>query len=243
MVETRKVNEQELYTKWKETQSTQSFQKLYTSMKPLLYEAAKKASYGSNIPDSAHKVWAAQNFCDALRTFKPTAGASLQTHVYNTVHQKAKRLNYMYQNLGHIPEPRAMQVGLYQTELENLKTTLGREPSSAELADRLGWGLKDVAHIQKEIHKDLALEGGVEEQAIFESSLDEDILEDTYYELSPEEKLIYEYVFGKHGKPRMVKANNKIDFDGIGRLSGYSGSKARTVWGRVKVKVQKALKR
>jgi DNA-directed RNA polymerase specialized sigma subunit len=243
VVETRKVNEQELYTKWKETQSTQSFQKLYTSMKPLLYEAAKKASYGSNIPDSAHKVWAAQNFCDALRTFKPTAGASLQTHVYNTVHQKAKRLNYMYQNLGHIPEPRAMQVGLYQTELENLKTTLGREPSSAELADRLGWGLKDVAHIQKEIHKDLALEGGVEEQAIFESSLDEDILEDTYYELSPEEKLIYEYVFGKHGKPRMVKANNKIDFDGIGRLSGYSGSKARTVWGRVKVKVQKALKR
>lgn len=239
----RKQREMDLYKKWQQDSSKESFQNLYLSMKPLLHDAAKKASYGSNVPESAHQIWAAQNFYDALRTYKPTAGTALQTHVYNTVHQKAKRLNYLHQNLGHIPEPRAMQVGLYQTVLENTRADLGREPSSAELADKLGWGLKDVGRIQKEIQKDLALDMGTEEQGVFESSIDEEILEYIYYELSSEEQLIYDFVFGKHGKLRMVKPNNKVDFDRIAMFAGFSPSKARTLWTRVRMKVEKAIKR
>lgn len=243
MADPKKADELALYHKWKETQSVPAFQQLYTSMKPLLFDAAKKASFGSNLPESAHQIWAAQNFHDALRTYSPTAGAALQTHVYNSVHQKAKRLNYMYQNLGHVPEPRATQIGLYQTEYENLRATLGREPSQPELADRLGWDLKDVATIQKEIHKDLAIEGATEEQAIFESSVDEEVLDYLYYELSPEEQLVYDHIFGKHGKPRMIKANNKIDFDGISKRVGFSASKARAIFVRIRTKLQKALKK
>lgn len=238
-----KKEEMNLYAQWQKNQSTPAFQKLYTSMKPLLHDAARKSAMGSNVPESAHRIWAAQSFHDALRTYKPTAGASLQTHVYNSVHQKAKRLNYMFQNLGHIPEPRAMRVGLYQNELENMKVDLGREPSSAELADRLGWGLKDVTAIQKEVRKDLSLEGGVEETAFFASTEDEEILDYFYYELNPEEQLVFEYIFGRHGKPHMVKANNKIDFDGIGQRVGFSGSKVRAIFNRMRPKLKKALKR
>lgn len=243
MANERKTEEHALYQDWMKNQSTPAFQKLYTSMKPLLFEAARKASYGSNIPESAHQIWAAQNFYDALRTYKPTAGTALQTHVYNAVHQKAKRLNYLYQNMGHIPEPRAMQIGLYQNIYENMKATLGREPSQAEVADKLGWGLKDVTKIQKEITKDLALDLGAEEHGVFESSIDEEILDYVYYELNPEEQLMYDYVFGKHGKPRMVKPNNKVDFDRIAQRAGFSSSKARALWTKVRLKVQKALHR
>jgi DNA-directed RNA polymerase specialized sigma subunit len=239
----RKTDELALYHDWKGTQSTKSFQKLYTSMKPLIYDAARKASYGSNIPESAHQIWAAQNFYDALRTYKPSAGTALQTHVYNAVHQKAKRLNYLYQNLGHIPEPRAMQIGLYQNIHENLRATLGREPSSAEIADKLSWGLKDVVNIQKELQKEMAMDLGAEEHGVFESSIDEEVLEYVYYELNGEEQLMYDYVFGKHGKPRMVKANKKVDFEGIARKAGFSASKARGIWTKVRLKVEKALHR
>lgn len=243
MVETRKADEHKLYQEWSANQSPKAFQQLYTSMKPLLYKAAEKASYGSNIPESAHRIWAAQIFFDALRTYKPSAGTALQTHVYNAVHQKAKRLNYLYQNLGHIPEPRLAQVGLYQNIYENMKSSLGREPSQAEVADKLGWGLKDVTKIQKELTKDLAMDLGTEEQGVFESSIDEEILDYVYYELNSEEQLMYDYVFGKHGKPKMIKANNKIDFDKIAQRSGFSSSKARALWTRVRLKVQKALHR
>lgn len=243
MANESKSEELKLFHEWKQTQSSKAFQKLYSSMKPLIYDAAKKAAYGSNIPESAHQIWAAQNFYDALRTYKPTMGTALNTHVYNAVHQKAKRLNYLYQNIGHIPEPRAMQIGLYQNIHENLRANLGREPSAAEIADKLHWGLKDVANIQKELQKEMAMDLGAEEQGVFESSVDEEILEYIYYELNPEEQLVYSYVFGKYGKPRMVKPNNKVDFDGIARRVGFSASKVRGIWTKARMKVEKALHR
>ena len=239
----KKIDELKAFNHWKQTGSQVAFQQLYTSMKPLITEAAKKASYGSNIPQSAHQIWAAQSFYDALRTYKPAAGTAIQSHVYNSVQQKSKRLNYLYQNLGHIPEPRAMQIGLYQNIHENLKASLGRDPSTEEIADKLSWGTKDVAKIQKEIQKDYALDASTEEDSFSASSLDDEILEFVYYELSSEEQLIYDYVFGKNGRPRMVKVNNKVDFEGIGRKVGFSASKVRVLWTRVRLKVERALHR
>lgn len=243
MADEQKSQELDIFNKWKQTQDKRHFQALYNSMKPLIYSAAQKASYGSNIPESAHRIQAAQNFLDALRTFKPGMGASLQTHVYGSVHQKAKRLNYQYGNLGHIPEPRAKDVGLFQTEHANLRDSLGREPTTQELASQLGWREKEVTNIQREVHKDLALAEGVEEQATVEGSLDEEKLEMLYYSgLTPDEQLIMDYVFGKHGKPKMLKANNKVDFDSIGRAAGFSGSKARALMVSIKGKAAKAFK-
>ena len=239
----RKQQELKMFQEWNTQKTPEAFQNLYSSMKPLLHKAAQKASYGSNIPESAHQMWAAQSFHDALRTYKPTAGTALQTHVYNAVHQKAKRLNYLHQNLGHIPEPRAMQIGLYQNVMENMRADKGREPSGAELADKLGWGLKDVTRIKKEIQKDLALDLGTEEHGVFESSIDEEVLDYVYYELGAEEQLVYDMVFGRHGKPRMVKPNKKVDFDKIARTAGFSSSKARALWTKVRLKVEKALQR
>jgi DNA-directed RNA polymerase specialized sigma subunit len=243
VAETKKVNEIDIFNKWKTTQHPTYFQQLYTSMKNMLHSAAKKASYGSNLPESAHKAWAAQNFYDALRTYKPDSGASLQTHVFGAVHQKAKRLNYMYQNLAYIPEPRAMQVGLYQTEHSNLIDELGREPTPSELAGRLDWETKDVMHIQKEIQKDLAMAAGTEEKAFYEGSADEEVLEHLYPELNMEEQTMFDYIYGKHGKLRLVKANNKIDFDGIAKRMGVSSSKTRSILTGIRGKLKKRLER
>ena len=190
--ETQKEKELALLHSWRKTEQPQYFQELYHSMKPLLYDAARKASFGSNVPESAHRIYAAQNFLDALRTFKP-GKASLQTHVYGAVHQKAKRLNYMYQNVGQMPEPRAMQVGLYQNEHSNLRGELGRDPTHSEIAGRLGWTVKDVMHIQNEVRKDLAIGEGTDEMAFSEGSVDVETLNHLYFDLSPEEQPVYDY--------------------------------------------------
>ena len=239
-----KEQELSLYNQWKTSQSTEAFQSLYNQMKPLLYDAARKASYGSNIPESAHRAWAAQNFYASLNTFKPESGASLQTHVYGAVHQKAKRLNYLYQNLGHISEPRAMQVGTYKRQLENLQNDLGRMPSSAELADSLGWGLKDVERIQKELHRDLSLDSGDgPEFGVHQTREDEEMLEYVYYELNPQQQVVYDYALGKHGRPKMNKPNGKIDFGRIAGTVGFSESKVRMLFNQIKDKASKAFKR
>ena len=243
MADERKKSEMDLYHEWKTTGSKDAFQGLYTSMKPLLFDAARKAAYGSNIPQSAHQIWAAQNMLDALRTYKPEAGASLQTHIYTAVNQKGKRLNYLYANLGKMSEPRATRIGLFQNEQENLRSELGRIPSSAELADRLGWSIKTVELTQKEVHKNLSISDGVETHPFMESSVDRAILDDLYFSLPVEEQVVYDYIYGQHGKPKLVKANGKIDFDGIAQRSGYSSSKARSLYTRIRDRAEKAFKR
>jgi DNA-directed RNA polymerase specialized sigma subunit len=235
----RKVDEMTLFNQWKQTGDKIYFQGLYNSMRPLIEGAAKKASYRSNLPQSAHRIYAAQNMLDALRTYDPSKGVALQSHVYGAVHQKAKRLNYLYQNLGQMPEPRATMVGRYQTELDNLKEDLGREPSSIEVSERMGIGLKDVERLHKEVHKDLST-SGLEEEIITESPREEEILSHLYYDLNTDQQIVYDYVFGKHGKARLGKASGKIDFEGIAMRTGFSQSKVRAVFGQVRTKFEQA---
>jgi hypothetical protein len=234
----KKPEELKLFEQWKHTGEKKYFHQLYYSLKPLLDSAANKASYGSNIPKASHEIWAAQNMLTALGTYDPKKGVTLQTHVYGAVHQKAKRLNYMYANMGQMPEPRAIQVGNYQSAVANLTEEFGREPSAAELADHMSIGIKDIERLRGEVQKDLSLQG-LEDQTFFETPREQEILHLLYFDLTAEEQVIYDYMFGKHGKPRLVKANQKIDFDDIGRRSGFSSSKARAVFNRIKQKFEK----
>lgn len=235
----RKRKEVSLFNKYRRTGSKKAFQDLYSSMKPLLIKATRKAAFNSNIPESAHMAYAAQNFMDALRTYNPQKG-TLHTHVYGAVELKANRLNYLHQNLGHMPEPRAMRVGLYQNEKQFLTDTLGREPSTAELADRLRWSVKDVANIEKEVHKDLALEEGTEQHAMYQSDKTEELLDFVYYDISNEQKLVYDYIFGTHGKPKLTKSGGKrVDFDRIARQMGVSTSKVRSLHSKIRSKLER----
>lgn len=242
-MDNRKQDELNIFNKYKRTGNKKYFQQLYDNMKGLIYDASKKAAQGSNLPESAHRAYAAQAFHDSLRTFNPKAGAALQTHVYGSVHQKVKRLNYTYQNLGSMPEPRAQKVGLFQTEKENLKGELGRDPSAAELADRLSMPLAEIVNLQKEITKDLSLSDGLDETAFTEGTLEGEVLHNLYFDLTNEEKTVYEYLTGKYGKPKMIKKRSgRADFGGIAMRMGVSESKVRTIHKKIKKKFEKAVR-
>lgn len=242
-MDNKKIDEVNLFNLWKKDQTNKEhFQGLYNSMKPLIHDAAKKAAFGSNLPESAHRAYAAQAFMDSLKTYNPSSGAQLQTHVYGSVHNKVKRLNYEYQNLGKMPEPRAVMVGQFLNEFGNLRANLGRDPSSAELSDHIGIPLKQVTNLQKELRKDLAMDMGTDEVSFMEGSKEEEFLNYLYYELTSEEKVVYEYITGHFGKPRMVKGNNKIDYAGIATKMGVSESKIRLLHNQIRKKYTKALK-
>lgn len=241
-MDNKKTDELSMFNRWKVSQSKEHFQDIYNSMRPLIHDAAKKAAYGSNLPESAHRIYAAQAFMDALKTFNPASGAALGTHIYGSVQNKVKRLNYEYQNLGKMSEQRSVVVGRFQNEFESLKANLGREPSSAELADHMMLPMKQVVMMQKELRKDLAMEAGTEEVAHAEGSKEEEFLSYIYYELNPEEKVVYEYITGHFGKPKLAKKSNKIDYASIAQRMGVSESKVRILHNSIRAKYNKALK-
>lgn len=239
MATERKSHEQDLFDKWKHTNKTKYFQELYTSMKPLISKAIRNASFNSNIPQSAHQAYAAQNFYNALKTFDPKHGV-LQTHVYGSVGKKAHRLNALYQNLGHAPEPRAQMAGRYLDAKEYLKNQLDREPSAAELADHMSIGISKIGLLEKEIHKDLALDDMTEQQTYFMTDANQEKLEFLYYDLSGEEQVVYDYIMGAHGKPRMTRGGGKrVDFDGIAQKMGVSSSKVRNIHKKIARKLER----
>lgn len=237
------ANEMDLFNQWKKTNDKRDFQNLYNHMREDIKRASQRAAMGSNIPESAHRIWAAQNFYDSLRTFNPTKGASLKTHVFGAVQNKAKRLNYQYQNIGSMPEDRAMQVGLYQTTVSSLRNNLNRDPSAQEVADHMGVGVRDVERISKEVKKDLSLVDGLSGQVAYESSRDESILDLTYHDLSPVQQTIYEYAFGAHGKPKLRTKNNKLDYTALSRATNLSQSKLRQEVKKIEKQLKKNLER
>lgn len=221
-----------LLNAYKKNPSPETFQPLYQSFKPLIHKATQRNMYGSPIPQAAHTMYAAQSFLDATRTFDAAKGG-FNTHVFNTVADKGKRLNLKYQNIGYIPESRATKYGAYQTSLHILKEELGREPSTLELSDELGVSPKEVERLRSEIRTDRLMNESVSTigPSFAQTNKALQVINDIQYSLRPEPRLVLEYIYGLNGRPELVKKNkagDKPDLAAISKATGMSLQKIRS---------------
>jgi hypothetical protein len=58
--------------------------------------------------------------------------------------------------------------------------------------------------MERELRKDLGLETSFSEMKFVDLDKNADILNYGYYELTPEEQLVFDYSIGMHGKPKMT---------------------------------------
>lgn len=203
-----KTAEEQILSMWhdwhKDQQNKDKWQGLYKALKPNIEKAMKNNLYGSNIPKGVHFAEAVQNFDNAIKTFNPAAGAKLSSWVQTQVGQKGKRVNAQYSNITYIPESRYFKVSTFENAKSELWDKLQREPSTQELADHLAWSPKEVTTIRKELRKQLV---GTEEVGGAATFYPSDIQTKINYvanELSQQELLVYEYLFGRHGRPTIV---------------------------------------
>jgi DNA-directed RNA polymerase sigma subunit (sigma70/sigma32) len=211
-----KQHELELWEKWKNTGESQYKRDLIKSMKPLLVSQANKYA-GSGLPKESIETEANRLAIEAFKTYDPKKSA-LNTHTVNHL-KHLQRYVINYQNVGRIPENRALQLSRFQSVKRHLMDDLGREPSSVELADKLQWNTREVERMESEIRNDLSMISGKDEDffedLLFNTDEKEDAFQFVYYEQSPEDKLLMEYIFGKGGKPQIG-----LDF---GKLSMKTG--------------------
>lgn len=234
MADGREEKDIEYFNKWKETGNKRYFQKLYRGFGGLINDASRKASYGSNIPQSVFKLEAAQQFHDALNRYKPGKGVKLNTYLYGTIQDKLKRVNYKYQNLARRPE--RAKAGVYHVNLFNnerlfLEDKLGREPSTQELADALGWSVSQVQTMLQEDRKDLSLNAELEDLNTFDDfSAEQDELAMYYYDMNADEQNVFDYATGLHGKDPIVKKNQRdADWPEIARKLNMPLSKVQKI--------------
>ena len=198
-----KEKELDLWRKWMADRTNATLKPLLTSLKPIIDTHATKMT--GNLPKSAIRAQMTQLVIDNLPNYNPEK-SQLNTFLYNTAGMKLHRYVYEHQNLGTIPEPRIIQIGTYKKVRTNMEDELGRPPTSAELADELKWGKKQVELLEKEMRKDLVQDFSfINISEDNRSDIDENLLL-LHSELFGQDKQVMEYLYGLEGKPSLTNS-------------------------------------
>lgn len=202
MRETQK-KELELWHTWNNKgRKPEHLYPLYDSYKPLLNREAQKFVNRVEIPTSTIHAEIDRHFVNAVKSFNPGRGTQLNTWVQTNL-QKASRFIKTYQNLGKMPEGQISQIRRFKQTREQLFNKTGFEPDTKTLADHLGWTPRRVTQMQKELsRKDLPASSFEDDPAELLTPKELEAIKLMQYDLTPEERTVYEYTFGMNGKPR-----------------------------------------
>lgn len=143
-----------------------------------------------------------------IRTYRPTAGAALSTHVTNQL-KKLSRMSYTHQNIARIPEYQTLKYHTYDSAKRDLTNRLGRDPTADELAAQLQWSRPYLTRFQRSLRKEFVESG--EPPPIFERETDDaGIIDFVYHDLSPKQKKLFEHTTGYGGarvmtNPQLMK--------------------------------------
>lgn len=195
ITEESKAHELALWKDWHKSKDPAKLGQLLDSVHPIIATTVKRFE-SVPLPQSAIIAEAKKQAINAFQSFDPSAGASLGTHVHNHL-QGVNRFVYEHQNIGRIPEHRIVQIGTYQAVKSDLRNKLGREPSATELSDELSWSHAEVERMERELKREVPESAVQDVDFSFNSTSDaQKILTYIYYELSPQEKVVFEYLTG-----------------------------------------------
>lgn len=203
-----KEKEITLYNRWRSGENNAKIE-LLESLSPLIRKQVNKF-YRSGIPEFAVRAEGFRLASGAIDSYDPKK-AQLNTHVTNYL-KKLSRFVTNYQNVGHIPEPRALIIGKYNTIYSNLESDKGREPTILELSDAMQIPVAEIERLQSELRADLSLtlEEDADEIGFYSFTREEETdpkvrqaIETVYFESDPIDKKIMEYHFGLYGTPKL----------------------------------------
>jgi DNA-directed RNA polymerase specialized sigma subunit len=220
-----------LWQQWNASKDPQDMDTLFKQVRPIIAKAVNVYAGKVNIPTPAIQAEFERHALSAIKTYDPTRSA-LHTHITNQLN-RGKRFVVTYQNVARVPENRSYRIGEFLRAKEELGDNLGREPSSMELADHMKWPVSQIAKLEQEMRAEVPtshLEGG--DLTSVYTSPEAELLQLLPGELTGEEKLVYEYVTGSNGKPKLSGTQ-------IAQRTGLSPAKVSRLRSSVATKVKK----
>jgi len=201
-----KQKELELWNRYKNGGDSMALNELIYSLDPLIQHQVDRFSKAP-IPRSSIEAEARKLAVKSFQDYDPSK-AGLNTHITNHL-KHLQRFVADYQNVGRIPENRAIAISRFHNIKSNLEETLGRPPSTLELADELQWSPAEVGRMEKELRNDLSMTSK-EEDEFFDYDYNKtnetrELVEFVYWDptISGEERKILEFSFGLGGNPKL----------------------------------------
>lgn len=227
----RKDKDLELWQTWKAEPTPGNLEPLLQAMQGPI-NAKVNEFRAAPVPDSAVRAFANAQAVKALHGFNPDRGASVSTFV-NWHLKKVRAFVLKHQNIGRIPEHRAYNITKFKEAKEDLSQRMGHPPDTVSLADHLGWSQAEVARMQKELRPDLIASLSLEPDRLpsMQSSRERDVLRYIHYDLTPDERLVFEYSLGLYGKPKLsateISKTMSISLPKVSRIRAKIDKKLR----------------
>lgn len=154
--------------------------------------------YASNLPLISVQIEAYKLAREAAKSYDPSSGNKFSTHLVNNL-KKLSRLSTKYGAVVRTPEN--VQFGVHKlTKLqEDLTHTLGRDPTTEELAHHSGFSIKAVIDMNKTKKTSTGISSLFDAPTLFDSHNDEWV-QFVYHDLADKDKLIFEHKTGFGGK-------------------------------------------
>jgi DNA-directed RNA polymerase specialized sigma subunit len=224
----------QLWGEWKESdEDPNKLRPLLNQFRGMIRQNAGKWS-GIDMPPAVIKAEHNKQFLRAIRTFDPEKGR-LGTWVNGHLRKAPQRFLTTYQNPARIVETRTgAKKGIFDNAVATLDDQFGREATSQELSEYMGWSLPEVERAQSESRKALytsSIPYGLDPASNMPSRATE-IARFIKPELSPEELLVWEYTTGEGGKPQLRPGE-------IAKKLKMSGSKVSRLRNSITAKIKK----
>lgn len=209
-LDTKLSKDDEILNTWKNFSASPNpddFGKLWDGLKPTVNHAMNKYGLRStNVPKAAVEGQAIVEFDKALKSYNPQSGAALSSWVFGRM-RALQRYMREEQDIAHIPDNRAVEIGRLRERTLFLTDQLGRDPSTEELSDDLNIPIKKLGQLQRELRRDYMAENGLDAFTDVDDMAElEDRARSLQMDLSGEQQVILEHVMGLFGKQRLTIA-------------------------------------
>ena len=123
----------ELWRKWQAGgRKPQDLEPLLDRFEPVIQSHLRQYAGHVNVPEPAIRADLENRFVQAVRSFDPSKGAQLATHV-NWHLKGVHGFVAQHQNLGRIPEGQISKIRELTAAVHTLQDQLGRVPDNAEI--------------------------------------------------------------------------------------------------------------
>lgn len=210
---------------------------LLAKYRPDLDRAIRKFSRAP-VPPAAVQGEAMKLLLLAADKYDPNVGVKFKTFLETQLRGLYRYVN-SNKNVARVPEHRMLEMRRFQNAKSLLEAQKDREPTHPEIADFLGWSVQQVQMMDTALSRGaLSLasseERGFHDPISFYNRMGE-TFEFMYFTMTPEEKLVYDYTLGAHGKSKLASVAE------ISRVTGIPAYRIYEIKQRLARRVTRAV--
>jgi DNA-directed RNA polymerase specialized sigma subunit len=215
LADARESADMEAFHAWKADPNKQNTSTLLKRFNPMFSQRVSMWKAPA-VDEAAFRADLKRHALTAFETFDPSRGAQLRTHVGNLL-RRSQRFNSKYQNVAFIPEEQAALITPIQQARDFLFQEKGEQPSHEDIASYLNENEdmlpkrvrgkmtpQRVLTVQQYQIRDIPGSAFESDPTPKSMSFERETIDVLRPALKTEdEKTVYDYLFGKGGKPHV----------------------------------------